>query len=233
MEHKIFDITRPSIQRICMQNNKGRNTVETLNSRKASHNWFSRANFHAFIVRTYFVHHAKDTWKYFMIAHYYLVTSLKIGSCHDSNFIITEGMKVVFCYDNHRWRHLRQIGIMATLSFRCFGAGWGPGDANMTLQWRHNGHDGVSNHQPHDCLLNRLFRCRSKKTSKLRGTGLCVGNSPVTGEFPAQMASNEENVSTWWRHHVTAPSLVRLMAYRMFGTKPWPEPMSSHCQLAY
>ena len=23
------------------------------------------------------------------------------------------------------------------------------------LQWRHNGHDGVSNHQPHDCLLNR------------------------------------------------------------------------------
>ena len=48
-----------------------------------------------------------------------------------------------------------------------------------TLQWRHNGCDGVSNHQPHVCLLNRLFRCRSKKTSKLRVTGLCVGNSPV------------------------------------------------------
>ena len=29
-----------------------------------------------------------------------------------------------------------------------------------------------------------LFRCRSKKTSKLRVTGLCAGNSPVTGEFP-------------------------------------------------
>ena len=41
--------------------------------------------------------------------------------------------------------------------------------------------------------LNRLFRRRSKKTSKLRVTGLCAGNSPVTGEFPAQMASNEEN----------------------------------------
>ena len=38
----------------------------------------------------------------------------------------------------------------------------------------------------HDCLLNRPFRRRSKKTSKLRVTGLCVGNSPVTGEFPAQ-----------------------------------------------
>ena len=46
------------------------------------------------------------------------------------------------------------------------------------LRWRHNGRDSVSNHQPHDCLLNRLFRRRSKKTSKLRVTGLCAGNSP-------------------------------------------------------
>ena len=63
------------------------------------------------------------------------------------------------------------------------------------LQWRHNGRDGVSNHQPHDCLLNRLFRRRSKKISKLRLTGLCAGYSPVTGEFSAKKASNSENVS--------------------------------------
>ena len=50
--------------------------------------------------------------------------------------------------------------------------------SNKSLHWRHNDHDGVSNHQPHGCLLNRLFRRRSKKTSKLRVTGLCVGNSP-------------------------------------------------------
>ena len=50
-----------------------------------------------------------------------------------------------------------------------------------TLQWRDNWRDSVSNHQPHDCLLNRLFRRRSKKTSKLRATGLCAGNSPGTG----------------------------------------------------
>ena len=56
-------------------------------------------------------------------------------------------------------------------------------------------------HQPHDCLLNPLFRLKSKKTSKLRVTGLCQGNSPGTGEFPAQMASYAENVSIWWRHH--------------------------------
>ena len=55
-----------------------------------------------------------------------------------------------------------------------------------SLHWRHNGRDCVSNHQPHDCLLNRLFRRRSKNTSKLGVTGFCAGNSPVTGEFPAQ-----------------------------------------------
>ena len=70
-----------------------------------------------------------------------------------------------------------------------------------TLPWRHNGRDNVSNHQPHDCLLNRLFRRRSKKKSTLRVTGLCAWNSPGTVEFPAQMASNAENVSIWWRHH--------------------------------
>ena len=64
-----------------------------------------------------------------------------------------------------------------------------------------NMRDSVSNHQPHDCLLNRLFRGRSKKISKLRVTGLCAGSSPGTGEFPAQMASNAENVSIWWRNH--------------------------------
>ena len=47
-----------------------------------------------------------------------------------------------------------------------------------TLHWRHNDRGGVSDHQPHDCLLSTLFRLRSKKTSKLRGTGLCAGNSP-------------------------------------------------------
>ena len=45
-------------------------------------------------------------------------------------------------------------------------------------------------------------RHRLKKPSMLHLTGLRVGNSPVTGEFPAQWASNAENVSIWWRHHV-------------------------------
>ena len=70
-----------------------------------------------------------------------------------------------------------------------------------TLRWRYNGRYSVSNHLPHDCSLNHLFRPRSKKTAKLRVTDLCVGNSPGTGEFRSQMDSNAENVSIWWRHH--------------------------------
>ena len=78
---------------------------------------------------------------------------------------------------------------------------WTPSDWSVSLHLRHNGHDSVSSHQPHDCLLNRLFSRRSKKISKLRVTGLCAGNSPETGEFSAQMVSNAENVPIWWRHH--------------------------------
>ena len=61
-------------------------------------------------------------------------------------------------------------------------------DGVSTLHWRHNDHDSVSNHQPHGRLLNRLFRRRSKKTSKLRIIGLCVGNSPgpVTSSWSHQ-----------------------------------------------
>ena len=72
----------------------------------------------------------------------------------------------------------------------------------IPLQWRHDGCDGVPNHRRLDWLLNRLFGCRLKETSKLHVTGICEGNSPVTGEFPSQRASNAENVSIWWRHHV-------------------------------
>ena len=50
-------------------------------------------------------------------------------------------------------------------------------------------------------VYSTVYSGRSKKTSKLRVIGLCEGNSPVTNEFPAQMASNEENISIWWRNH--------------------------------
>ena len=67
-----------------------------------------------------------------------------------------------------------------------------------TLRWRHNGLDSVPNHQPHDCLLKRLFGRRSKKTSKLIVTGLCAGiqrgpvNSPHKGPVTRKMFSFDD-----------------------------------------
>ena len=70
-----------------------------------------------------------------------------------------------------------------------------PWSRHVPLQRRHNGHHSVSSHQPHDCCLhNRLYR-QIKENIKAR----C--HWPVIGEFPSQIASNAENVSTWWRHH--------------------------------
>ena len=71
------------------------------------------------------------------------------------------------------------------------------------LQWRHNGRDGVSNHGRLDGLLKRLFRRRSKKSSKLRVSGLCEGNSPVTGQFPHRGPVGQKMFPFLWRHHIS------------------------------
>ena len=60
-----------------------------------------------------------------------------------------------------------------------------------------------------------VYSGRSKKTSKLRVTGLFAGNSPSTGEFPAQMASNADNVSIWWRHHECVGFLCHAPVHRL------------------
>ena len=78
------------------------------------------------------------------------------------------------------------------------------------LQWRHNDSNGVANHWSLDCLLNRLSKRRSKKTSRLRVTRLCEGNPPVTGGLPSQRASNSEYVSIWWRHGIIMRYYIHL-----------------------
>ena len=99
------------------------------------------------------------------------------------------------------------------------------------LQWRHKKLDGVWHHQPHVCLLIRLFSHRSKQTSKLSVTGLCAGNSPVTDEFPAQRASNAENVSIWWRHHALSEVGARLQYGVSDYLHSWPAHPHPHPQL--
>ena len=46
-------------------------------------------------------------------------------------------------------------------------------------------------------FYSTVYSGADEKISMLRVTGLCAGNSPVTGESPTQMASNTENVSIW------------------------------------
>ena len=98
-------------------------------------------------------------------------------------------------------------------------------DTGSALLWRHNGRDGVSNHQPHDCLLNHIFRPRSKKTSKLRVTGLCAGNSPMTGEFPHKGPVTRHHVnnmydvnppSTHWGLNII-PALFQTTSFNAFS----------------
>ena len=115
--------------------------------------------------------------------------------------IVETGIIFLVFTSKRRWQFGRQttivhsqISMLIDWSYYCLWAFF------YSLQWRHEC-DGVSYHQPHGCV-NRLFKRRSKKTPKLRLTGLCEGNSPVTGEFPAHKSSNAENVSIWWRHHV-------------------------------
>ena len=74
--------------------------------------------------------------------------------------------------------------------------------AGQSLQWRQNENDGVSNHQLPDCLLNRLYRRRSKKTSKLRVTGLSTVRGIHRWPVNSPHKKTEKNVSIWWRHHV-------------------------------
>ena len=65
----------------------------------------------------------------------------------------------------------------------------------LSLRWRHKERDGVSNHQIHDCLLNRLFRRRSKKYQS--------SASLVTGQrwIPRTLGQWRGNASIWWRLH--------------------------------
>ena len=106
-----------------------------------------------------------------------------------------------------------------------------------SLQWGHNGRDSVSNQQPHDCLLNCLFRRRSKKTSKLRVIGLCVGNSPhkwpVTRKmFPFHdviMSSYSTDRTINRSYHCAKPSIFVTIIVWMLSSKGICAISNDHC----
>ena len=72
------------------------------------------------------------------------------------------------------WRKYVSMNVTSTISTKC-----------LPLQWRHNGRDGISNHQPRDCLLNRLFLKKKHQSSAslafVRGIHRWPVNSPQKG----------------------------------------------------
>ena len=121
------------------------------------------------------------------------------------------------------WRKFRQHDeiYFEALPYRGFNSGKQSSTYHSlypTLQWRHNGHDSVSIYQPHDCLLNGLFRCRSKKT-KLRATSLCDGNSPETGDSPHKgpvtrnMFPFDDDIMSALRHRAVSSHAIDCVRY--------------------
>ena len=97
--------------------------------------------------------------------------------------------------------------------------------ATPSLRWRHSGCDSVSNHQPHDCLLNRLFRRRSKKTSKLRVTGLFfvrgIHRGPVNSPHKWPVTRKMfpfDDVIMYWCHCVYVTWWEKLMYFHSIKT---------------
>ena len=89
-----------------------------------------------------------------------------------------------FCYHYHHNQYVSSQRV----SFACIYIGSTTRNIKQkvfcSLPWRHNEHDGVSNHQPHDCLLNRLSRRRSKKTCENMWKPV---NSPHKGPVTQKM----------------------------------------------
>ena len=117
-----------------------------------------------------------------------------------------------------RFRRMRNISISSIVGVLCPISCCGVSqhicalsiNAANTLQWRHHGHDGVSNHQPHDYLRNRYSGTDQRKHQSSASLAFVRGFHR-TGEFPAQRASNAENVSIWWRHHVSCADVMELL----------------------
>ena len=93
------------------------------------------------------------------------------------------------------WTHKRHRGPRFPPPVRVTGS----------LQWHHNGRDIVSNHQPHHPTVYSTVYSDADQRKHQSSASLAfvreIHRGP-TDEFPTEMASNAENVSIWWRHHV-------------------------------
>ena len=95
--------------------------------------------------------------------------------------------------------------------------------------WSHRFVDSSITMTSHNgCDIKGTYQ-RKHQTSAV--TGLCAGNSPGTGEFPAQRASYAENVSIWWRHHAKIISGISSLHLLLPLYHPFPLSFSLSFQL--
>ena len=132
-----------------------------------------------------------------------------------------------------RFRIWTKVSLVVMLQDLCYSPAWAfPLKFSSALHWGHNDHDGVSNHQPHDCLLNRLFRRRSKKHQSSASLALVWGihrdrwiprtNGQLRGKCFHLMTSSWVKATRplWWL--VNNDSYTGLAPW---NNKPLPDPM--------
>ena len=137
--------------------------------------------------------------------------ALKWMSWALSDHMSTSVLLMVWCHEGTSY-YLNQCSQMIMSSYDVTGSQWYKIERPyllwtsfrekawailITLHWRNNGRDGVSNDQPPHCLLNRLFRCRSKKTSKLCHWPV---NSPHKWLVTRKMFPFDDVIMSWSIH---------------------------------
>ena len=205
---------------------------------------FIRSSFitiHLFSVIYFFIHFSVllpfviyfltfgQLWNSWADLHHHVVNVMALNMCHDSTVTIDYNKAIRNILHNKYFRnehypsikpHSRELGTSATRWFRWF---W----RVRPLQWRHNERDGVSNRRRLDCLLNRLFRRRSKKTSKLRVTGLCVRgihrwpvDSPHKGPVTREMLPFDDVIMVFHDDNALLYGMTfLLMSWQLLTTK--------------
>ena len=125
-------------------------------------------------------------------------------------------------YSDLNWHHLKAVNLYKQAESISV--------SQKALRWHHDERDGVSNNRRLHCLFNCLLMRRLKKTSKLRVTGPCEGNPPVTGGLPPRRGSNAENIR--WRHHVQCNKAKVMKIFDGWSSEPRSGTSTSNARMA-
>ena len=127
---------------------------------------------------------------------------LYVSSTISNDVIASKTLHKSIIWSQKKWQKtcitLQSVLCLLITSLRWFGA-----ETFSPLLWRHNGPDGVSSHQPHSCLLNRLFRRRSRKKHQssaslafVRGIHRSPVNSPHKGPVKRKIFPFDDVIMT-------------------------------------